>query len=195
MKSLTIPQKILASLFQSVTPRTAGFDTIPQNLFSESSKLVTMLLMFIGASPASTGGGIKTTTFFVILLTAFRYRDNSQSISYDKRSIGASSVYKAVGILVKGILVVVTATVLIELSERSVGRSIPILDVMFETISAFGTVGLSQGITSTLNDFSKFVLICTMYIGRVGLFAFALPKAQRDVDGYAELPGADVLLS
>jgi trk system potassium uptake protein TrkH len=195
MASLTLPQKVLASLFQSVTPRTAGFDTIPQDRFTQGSKLITMLLMFIGASPASTGGGVKTTTFFVLMLTAFRYKDNSQSISYDKRNVGASSVYKAVGIVVKGVMVVTVATILIEISERGIGHNVSILDAMFETISAFGTVGLSQGITSTLNDLSKFVLICTMYIGRVGLFAFALPKTRSDVGGYAELPGADILLS
>jgi trk system potassium uptake protein len=194
MIALTWPQKLLASFFQAVTPRTAGFDTIPQNQFTQGSVLITMILMFIGASPASTGGGIKTTTFFVILFAAFKYRDSSAAIRYGNRSISPSSIYKAIGILVKGVLIVSTATILIVVSESISGNKVTILASMFDSISAFATVGLTLGITPTLNDFSKIVLIAAMYIGRVGLFAFALPKARNDVEGYASLPSADILL-
>lgn len=194
MAGLTLPQKIMASLFQSVTPRTAGFDTIAQNRFTQGSQLLTMVLMFIGASPASTGGGVKTTTFFILLMAAFRYKDNSESINYGERSIYPHTVYKAVGIVVKGILIVFCASILIALSETREGNTISFMDALFEAISAFGTVGLSQGITFSLHTFSKTVLIITMFIGRVGLFALALPKTSRDVEGYARLPGVDIMI-
>jgi trk system potassium uptake protein len=194
MASFTWPQKLLASFFQAVTPRTAGFDTIPQYQLTQGSVLVTMILMFIGASPASTGGGIKTTTFFVLLFAAFRYRDNSPAIHFGNRSISPNSIYKAIGIVVKGVIIVSTATVLIVISEKATGHIVSILESLFDSISAFATVGLTLGITPKLNDFSKIVLITAMYIGRVGLFAFALPKARNNVEGYASLPSADILL-
>lgn len=192
--TLTFPQKVMASLFQSVTPRTAGFDTIAQNLFSKGSILLTMVLMFIGASPASTGGGVKTTTFFILVATAFRYKDSSDVVNQGDRSILPRTVFKAVGVVIKGILIVLAGTVAITIAENIAGKNPSLESVVFETISAFGTVGLSQGITSSLEPISKFVLIMIMFIGRVGLFALALPKASRDVEGYARLPGADILI-
>lgn len=194
MSGLNFPQKIMASLFQSVTPRTAGFDTIAQNRFSQGSQLLTMVLMFIGASPASTGGGVKTTTFFILVMTAFRYKDTSDLVNHGGRSLMPRTVYKAVGIVVKGVLVVFAASVIIILTEAWAGRPVTLVAAVFETISAFGTVGLSQGITSSLHSLSKIVLIVTMFIGRVGLFALALPKANRDVEGYARLPAADIMI-
>ncbi|MCE5256341.1 MAG: TrkH family potassium uptake protein [Spirochaetaceae bacterium] len=194
MADLTFPQKIMASLFQSVTPRTAGFDTIAQNRMTQGSQLVTTLLMFIGASPASTGGGVKTTTFFILLATAFRYKDSGDSIVSNGRTIAPHTIYKAVGIVVKGIIIVFIGAVAIVLHEGNWGNQISLMDAVFETTSAFGTVGLSEGITSTLHTLSKLILIFTMYIGRVGLFAFALPKNTRDVEGYAALPGADIMI-
>ena len=194
MSGLNLPQKIMASLFQSVTPRTAGFDTIAQNRFSHGSELLTMILMFIGASPASTGGGVKTTTFFILVMTAFRYKDTSDFVNHGGRSLMPRTLYKAVGVVVKGILIVLAASILIILAEEWAGHPVSLADIVFETISAFGTVGLSNGITSSLQDLSKTILIVTMFIGRVGLFALALPKANRDVEGYARLPAADIMI-
>ena len=194
MSGLSFPQKIMASLFQSVTPRTAGFDTIAQNSFSNGSELLTMILMFIGASPASTGGGVKTTTFFILVMTAFRYKDTSDLVNHGGRSLMPRTLYKAIGIVVKGILIVLVASILIILVEEWAGHPVSLTDVVFETISAFGTVGLSNGITSSLQGLSKVILIITMFIGRVGLFALALPKANRDVEGYARLPAADIMI-
>ena len=194
MSGLTLPQKIMASLFQSITPRTAGFDTIAQNRFSHGSELLTMILMFIGASPASTGGGVKTTTFFILIMTAFRYKDSSDLVNHNGRSIMPRTVYKAIGVVVKGILIVFVASILIILTEAWAGRPVSLVAAVFETISAFGTVGLSQGITSSLHGVSKAVLIITMFVGRVGLFALALPKTNRDVEGYARLPTADIMI-
>lgn len=194
LANFSFPQKIMASLFQSVTPRTAGFDTIAQNLFSKGSVLLTMFLMFIGASPASTGGGVKTTTFFILMMTAFKYKDASDVVNHAERSISPRTVFKAVGVVVKGLIIVLTGTVLMVLVENLAGKSPSMESVMFEVISAFGTVGLSQGITSSLEPLSKIILIIIMFVGRVGLFALALPRASRDVEGYARLPGADIMI-
>lgn len=193
-RGLTIGQKVMAALFASITPRTAGFDTITPANFSRGSVLVTILLMFIGASPASTGGGIKTTTFFILVMTAFRYRDGADSVDYHGRSIGGHTVFKAVGVVVKGLLVVFGATIIILVSEKARGNSIPSIDAIYEVVSAFATVGLSLGITAGLGDASKLTLIAAMFIGRVGLFAMALPKTGKKIEGYARLPGADLMI-
>jgi len=191
---MTLGQKVMASLFASVTPRTAGFDTIAPNRFSTGSILVTILLMFIGASPASTGGGVKTTTFFILLMTAFRYRDGSDSLDYRGRAIGGHTVFKAVGIVVKGLAIVFIAVILIEVMEKARGNTLLTINVIYEVVSAFATVGLSLGITPSLGETSKMVLILTMFIGRVGLFAMALPRGGLKVEGYASLPSADLML-
>ncbi|MFA6365713.1 MAG: potassium transporter TrkG, partial [Candidatus Hydrogenedentales bacterium] len=154
----------------------------------------TMILMFIGASPASTGGGVKTTTFFILLMTALRYKDGSDQISHEGRNIMPRTVYKAVGIVVKAMVIVLIASVVIVTAEIQANHGIPLMDVLFETLSAFGTVGLSKNLTPSLHAVSKIILIMTMFIGRVGLFAFALPKTGRDVEGYAKLPSADILI-
>jgi len=194
LSGMTLWQKIMASLFASVTPRTAGFDTIVPNRFSTGSILVTILLMFIGASPASTGGGVKTTTFFILLMTAFRYRDGSDSLDYRGRAIGGHTVFKAVGIVVKGLAIVFVAVIFIEVMEKARGNILLTINVIYEVVSAFATVGLSLGITPSLGDTSKMVLILTMFIGRVGLFAMALPRSGRKVEGYASLPSADLMI-
>ncbi|MCE1195803.1 TrkH family potassium uptake protein [bacterium] len=194
LRGLTIGQKVMASLFASITPRTAGFDTIAPAKFGRGSVLVTILLMFIGASPASTGGGIKTTTFFILVMTAFRYRDGADSVDYHGRSISGHTIFKAVGVVVKGLLIVFAATILILVAEKSRNNALPSIDVIYEVVSAFATVGLSLGITPNLGDVSKLTLIAAMFIGRVGLFAMALPKTGRKIEGYAHLPGADLMI-
>jgi len=193
MANLTIPQKIMASLFQSVTPRTAGFDTIVQKQMTQGSQLITTFLMFVGASPASTGGGLKTTTFFVLFATAFLYSDSSDSLAANGRTIAPHIIYKAVGMVAKGLVIVFVGAICIVLYEESFGNQIALMDAVFEVTSAFGTVGLSEGITFSLHWVSKLILIFTMYIGRVGLFAVAMPKLHK-LEGYAELPSADILI-
>lgn len=191
------PGKLMASLFASVTPRTAGFDTVAPARFGQGSTLLTMILMFIGASPASTGGGIKTTTFFVVLIAAFRYHDDTDALHFRRRSIPGKTVFKAVGVVVKALLVVVAAVIAIQVFERagiSQGRGPTFVQVLYESISAFATVGLTLGITPSLGDASKLTLVLTMFIGRVGLFAMALPRASARIEGYATLPTGDVMV-
>lgn len=191
---LAYGQKAMAALFASVTPRTAGFDTINPAAFQSGSSIVTMILMFIGASPASTGGGIKTTTFFILLMTAFRYHDGTHELHFHRRAIHPATVYKAVGVVVKALLVVFATVLAMEAFEKGRVSPLPPLHIAFEAISAFATVGLSLGITPTLSDPSKATIILAMFVGRVGLFAMALPRAGRKIEGYAALPSGDVMV-
>jgi trk system potassium uptake protein TrkH len=127
-------------------------------------------------------------------MTAFRYRDGSDSLDYRGRAIGGHTVFKAVGIVVKGLAVVFIAVILIEVMEKARGNTLLTINVIYEVVSAFATVGLSLGITPSLGETSKLVLILTMFIGRVGLFAMALPRSGLKVEGYASLPSADLML-
>lgn len=153
----------LAALFHSVSARTAGFSTVPLGSFSEAGLLVMIVLMFIGASPGSTGGGIKTTTFFT-LLVGIRSAATNRSEKAFRYSLPKEAFRKAAVITLIGLLVVLVGTLLFMLAEPTV----PLADALFEVVSAFGTVGLSTGITPTLGLHAKLLSILLMYIGRLG---------------------------
>lgn len=169
-------KKISAALFQAVTPRTCGFETIPQSDLSNSSSLFTMLLMFIGGSPASIAGGIKTTTFFVVLWYVFRGDDKAGTVQFFNRTISAETVNKATMVMIKSIIVIFVAVFFLCYTEKNrlFAEEIEVFDVVFEAVSAFGTVGLSQGITAGLSFAGKIVLIVTMFIGRTALATMML---------------------
>jgi trk system potassium uptake protein len=196
MRHLGPTAKILAAIFQSVTPRTAGFDTIAQGKLSDASILITMFLMFIGASPASTGGGIKTTTFFVLIAVALRGVDEKGRLPVDRRSISSETIIKSVGIVGKSVLILIISTTAVLTFERGsvIGGRVGLVEVLFEVISALATVGLSMGITSSLAVGSKLVLILTMFAGRIGLFAMALNSGARRIDHYVDLPDTNLLV-
>ena len=196
MRDLPLGSKVLASLFLSTTPRTAGFDTLNPASLGHASTLLTIVLMFIGASPGSTGGGVKTTTFFIVLLVAFKGADEEGRLSLGSRSLGINSIIKAFGVVGKGILIVIVSTAAILLLERGrVGSSgVSLVEVVYEVTSGFATVGLSLGITPGLLAGSKLVLILTMFAGRIGLFAMSLPGGARRIDRWARLPEADVMI-
>ncbi len=166
--------KLLASLFQSVTPRTAGFNTVDMSALTEGGTVLTMLLMLIGASPGSTGGGIKTTTIAVILLATISYIRNTDDINVFhrrlengvlKRAYCSTTIYIALSII--GVFLIITT------------QGLPVKDVVFETLSAIGTVGLSTGITRELNTFSRIIMILLMYCGRVGSLTLATAILER----------------
>ena len=168
--NLPLFQKIGAAFFQSVTTRTAGFNTVSISGLKISTSLLFIILMFIGASPGSTGGGIKTTTFGLIVLGTWATLKNRNIIEYNKRSVSWRIYNKAIVILFISLIYTSICVFLLILLERN--RNL--LDLAFEVYSAFGTVGLSRDLTPNLTSISKFVLIVTMFVGRVGPLTIVL---------------------
>lgn len=175
MQSFSLLEKIEASVFQSVTTRTAGFATIPQENFTNSSALVSLALMFIGGSPIGTAGGIKTVTFIVLIATAISVVKNKRTIDIFNRQISEKAIKKAVAVFVVSYAVVLISTTLL-----SATCDASFLDVIYETVSATATVGLTRNFTATLNTVGKIIIIATMYFGRVGpisiVIAFHIKK-------------------
>lgn len=174
MANMNMEEKILASFFQSVTPRTAGFNTIQMTKLSEPGSFLTIILMIIGGSPGSTAGGIKTTTLTALLFGALCSAKNTTDISIFKRRIEQSAIQKACSITVIYILTTIAAVMII-----SATQDFSLKQVLFEVYSAAGTVGLSMGITPYLNDFSKIIIIFLMYFGKVGSLSMALVFGER----------------
>ena len=161
--ALDTGERILSSLFQAVTPRTAGFNTMDLTSLSDPGKLIIMALMLIGGSPGSTAGGMKTTTVAVLSATALAsFRREDQVHLFDRR-IDDDIVKNAVTILLMYLALSLAGGLIISISE-----GLPIMDCLFETVSAVGTVGLSLGITPSLGTLSRIVLILLMFFGRVG---------------------------
>ncbi|WP_042835373.1 TrkH family potassium uptake protein [Thermoanaerobacter ethanolicus] len=174
LKPLDFPTKILAALFQAVTPRTAGFNTLSLSDMTIASEFLTIILMFIGASPAGTGGGIKTTTFAVILYTVLSVIKGEEETVLYKRTISRNIVYKAVAISFISVFIIFSVTMVLSITETS-----DFLTILYETISAFGTVGLSLGLTPELTTVGRIIIIFTTYTGRVGPLTLALALAKR----------------
>ncbi|WP_027628388.1 TrkH family potassium uptake protein [Ruminiclostridium cellobioparum] len=163
-------EKINAAFFQSTSARTAGFNSINLADMKEISKVFTVFLMFVGAAPGSTGGGVKVTTMGVLIIAVFSQIKGSGDIVLFKRRIHQYTVNKAMSIAgLSGILVMLVTTVIVTMQS-----DFGVLDVLYETTSAFGTVGLSLGITPALSSFSKMLIILTMFLGRVGPLSFAV---------------------
>ncbi len=174
--NLSVFDKIVNCLFQSVTPRTAGFATFDTSKLSQGSILITDILMFIGGNPASTAGGVKTTTILILLVTIFK-RENAQgNISFCKRKINTKMIKKSLRVVFSAIGLLVISTFLVCAFE---GGAVNISQAIFETISAISTVGLSLGITPLLCTGSKIVLAILMFAGRVGVITLSLALANR----------------
>lgn len=162
-------KKILASFFQSVTTRTAGFNSVPFGNLTEGSVFLFCILMFIGASPGSTGGGIKTTTFGVIIFYVISVVKKRESVVIFNRRIGWEVLNRAIVVLVLSLLYVgIITLVIVSIEDFTLEQTI------FEVISAFATTGLSLGITADLGTVSRILIICTMFLGRLGPMTFAL---------------------
>jgi trk system potassium uptake protein TrkH len=169
MLNLTSPQKLLAAMFQSVTCRTAGFNTIDIVACREVTLLFMVILMFIGASPASTGGGVKTSTLAVLILAVRAHLKSRDKVEVFEKSIPPQTVFKAVSIVLFSSFFIILAVALL-LMIRSGG----FLTVLFEAVSAIGTVGLSTGLTPQLDTTGKLIITLLMYVGRVGPLSIAL---------------------
>lgn len=166
---LSLFDKLQVSLFQSVTTRTAGFATVPQQDLTNASSILCLLLMFIGGSPVGTAGGIKTVTIAVLFASALSAVRNRQEVTLFQRNISKQAVSKAVAVTTMSFVILFTSTLL--LSAVSPGEP---LDILFETVSATATVGLSRDLTPDLNAYGKVIIIGTMYLGRVGPISLAL---------------------
>lgn len=168
-EGFSIPEKIQFSLFQSVTTRTAGFATVPQENLTTSSALVCLILMFIGGSPVGTAGGIKTVTFTVLAITALSAIRNKNSAEIFSRAISEKTVKKALSVALMSFGITAVSTLL--LSAVTEGD---MLDIIYETVSAAATVGLTRNFTASLDTVGKIIIMITMYLGRVGPISLAV---------------------
>ncbi len=165
LAEFSIKDRFLVAWFQSVTTRTAGFNTIDFNAFTPTTLVLVMLLMFIGASPSGTGGGIKTTTFAILVNCTRSALRGQERVIVDERCIPPQLILKAIAVVFGSVLTVISSLsllIFLESKQETVALA-------FEAVSAFGTVGLSLGITPNLTPPSQLVLIVTMFIGRVGI--------------------------
>lgn len=169
LAGLPLTDKIQAAFFQSVTTRTAGFASLPQENLKNPTAILSLLLMFIGGSPVGTAGGIKTVTAAVLLSITVSMISGKNSVSLFGRTISKQSVYKAVAVTVMSFSVMFVSTLLL-----SAVTNAPALDILFETVSAAATVGLSRSLTGALNLLGKLIIIFTMYFGRVGPISMAI---------------------
>ena len=167
--NLSLFDKIQVSLFQSVTTRTAGFATIPQQNLTNASSILCLLLMFIGGSPVGTAGGIKTVTLAVLAVSALATIQNKNEVSLFNRNISRQAINKAVAVTTMSFAIMFASTLLL-----SAVTDADALDILFETVSATATVGLTRDLTPYLNAAGKMVIIGTMYLGRVGPISLAL---------------------
>lgn len=186
--TFTLGEKIVASLFHSVTPRTAGFNTLDLSKFTMPARLITMFLMFIGGSPGSTAGGLKTTTFGLMILSIVSVIRNTEEINFAHRRISKAVVSKALAVIFISSFWIVMMTFFLTVAESSHTFEA----ILFESLSAFGTVGLSMGITPTLTLAGKIIITIMMFFGRLGplTIVIALNKrasnSKRDLIRYPE---------
>ena len=172
---LSLFDKIQVSFFQSVTTRTAGFASVPQENLTNASSAVSLILMLIGGSPVGTAGGMKTVTIAVLLCSALATIRNKNSATLFGRCISESSVRKAVAVAVTFLGICATSTLFLMATSHASA-----LDAVYETVSATATVGLSRNLTASLNTFGKLVIIVTMYLGRVGPISLAVALGSKN---------------
>jgi trk system potassium uptake protein TrkH len=190
MAGLTTYERVLASLFQSVTPRTAGFNTIDQTALSESGSLLTMILMVIGGSPGSTAGGIKTVTFVVMVAGSISSAKQTPEITIFKRRLEADSLKKASAITILYMLTALTAVMVICALE-----DFSLKQILFEVFSALSTVGLTMNVTPNLTSgISKFIISLLMYGGKVGVLTLAASLADRNQNVQLTRPVEKIIL-
>ncbi len=168
--------KALAAFFQSVSPRTAGFNTVQIGKMHDATLMLLVILMFIGASPGGTGGGIKTTTFVAPLAVILALLRGHPDPVLFRRRLPPFVIYKAVTIALLAVAFVITMSILLTVTE-----GVAFLPALFEVVSGFGTVGLSTGITPSLSTLGKVIIMVTVYTGRVGLLTLAFALTHRQV--------------
>jgi trk system potassium uptake protein TrkH len=198
LAGMSLKDKLMASFFQSVTARTAGFNTLVTGSLTNATLFLLVILMFIGASPGSTGGGIKTSTFGILIAVLISRLKGRRNVELFRRTLPLNIVGKAVSVAALGIITIATTTMILSvtegkllISEISRGR---FLELLFETTSAFGTVGLSTGVTPNLTILGKIIVSITIFIGRVGPLSLALAVGQRVSRRHYEFPEENVMV-
>ena len=186
-------ERILIGFFNAVTPRTAGFNTVDMAQFTDGSYLLTLLLMFIGGSSGSTAGGVKLTTTFVIFMAIVSVFRSHRDIEVGKRRVNDSLVRQAFTIFVCCLTAIFLSTLCICVIERT-NEAATLQAVLFETVSAMGTVGLSLGLTPTLSAASKIILILMMYAGRVGILTLGLAIGEKKTNAEIRKPIGNLLI-
>lgn len=191
LEGKNIQEQIITALFQSVTTRTAGFNTVPMGIssFEIATYIMLIFLMFIGAASGSTGGGIKTSTFLLLVSSAFSSIQGKKTVEIAKRSIPAETINRAFSIVAFAIAYNVTCIFIFSIIQPTDIRLL-----FFEQVSAFATVGLSLGITPSLNEYSQALIILTMYIGRVGTLTLALALSKTVLSTSYKYPTAHVMV-
>ena len=189
MKDLSLPGKIMASLFQSVTTRTAGFETVAQGALTDASSLVSMFMMIIGGSPAGTAGGVKTVTFAILVFCVVSVAKQEESISLFKRRVPNGLVSKALAIIVINLIVLMTSVLLLLVFDHG-----SFIESCYECVSALATVGLTKGLTPNLTIAGKVIIIITMYLGRVGPISMAIGFSQKNKKKKVVYPEQDLIL-
>ena len=191
--NMSFGNKIVNILFQSITPRTAGFTTFDQAGMTQASLFLTNALMFIGGSPASTAGGIKTTTLVVLLIAIFKSENANGNIAFFKKKVSTKMVKKSLRVIVLALILVIMSTFMLCAFE---GGNVTISQALYESISAISTVGLSLGITPILSAGSKIVLVFLMFVGRVGAMTLTLALANRkhNINDDIEYPDSKILI-
>ncbi|TDX49082.1 TrkH family potassium uptake protein [Orenia marismortui] len=187
--NLPLGKKAIASYFLAITPRTAGFNTVPTGALNSSTIFFTIILMFIGASPGSTGGGVKTTTFGALGAVLYAKATGREDIEIYKRRLGKDIIYNALSIVLIALLLVVTVTMVLTITEDA-----EFLDLFFEAVSAFGTVGLSTGVTGGLSVVGRILIILTMFAGRVGPLTIAVAIGERKNKANIRYPKEKILV-
>lgn len=187
--NLNFPEKIYGSIFQTVTARTAGFNTIHVGSMQNATLFLIIILMFIGASPSSTGGGIKTTTFGLLVLYTWSSLTGKEGIRLFKRRVSPDIIPKAFSIISLSLALVITMTILLSYVEGE-----DFIKILFEVVSAFGTVGLSTGITPSLSIAGKIIIIITMFTGRIGPLGLVLSLIQKREPEIIKYPEEKVMV-
>ena len=188
--------KIMASLFQSVTLRTAGFDSMGQGNMTYASKVISIVLMYIGGSPASTAGGVKTVTSAILFLAVWAVIRGRESINVFHKNIPFYTLQKALAVVMMMVTITIGASVIMTWTEARTPIHMEYLDILFEVVSAQCTVGLTTGITHFLSNGGKIVLILCMYMGRLGPIsvAIALTKNKKHNKNYIHFPEDKLLV-
>lgn len=187
--ALTPTGKVLAAAFHSVSTRTAGFNTVNLQDLTTPAKYFSLILMFIGSSPASTGGGIKTSTFALIIVVMYTVIASKEDVEIFGRRIPTDNIFKAVVIAIASALLVFTSSFILTITEQA-----DFLSIFFETTAAFSTVGLSLGITRGLTNFGKIVIMLTMFTGRLGPITLAMALGNRRNKALRRFPEERILV-